>query len=131
MKAAKNFSFGRDEHREDGAPIRYKFKIGDEIPADIVEELDDEFILERVAEGSPNELTREQLMMLAGVGEYADDSVMVYDEGELREAHATFRSKADVVEWFETVQPASGLLDPDNQKKAEMVDIIVEELTGE
>lgn len=132
MKAAKNFSFGRGEHRKDGAPISYKFKTGEDIPDDIAEELDDEFILERVAEDSPNDLTREQLMMLAGVGDYAgEESAIEYDEEDLIEALSNLRSKADVVEWFETVHPSSGLLNPDDQTRVEMVELIVEELTGE
>lgn len=132
MKAAKNFSYGRGEHREDGAPIQYKFSVGDEIPDDIAADLDDSFILEKVAEDSPEELSREQLMMLAGLGEFASEGeVIEYDEVELREALGALRSKGDIFEWFETVHPDSGLLDPDEQTRAEMEDLIVEELTGE
>lgn len=137
MRAAKNFSHGRGEHRDDGQPIKYNFQAGDEIPDEIAEELDDSFILERVAEDNPDELTRDQLMVLAGIGveavEGSDDGevVMEYDEGELRDALGNFGSKGDIVEWFETVHPGSDLLDPSDQTRTQMVDLIVEELTGE
>lgn len=133
MRAAKNFSYGRGEHREDGAPIQYKFMAGDEIPDEIAADLDDSFILERVADDSPETLTREQLMMLAGIGEFAGDEegVIEYNEEDLREAIGELRTKADIVEWFDTVHPESDLLDPEDQTRDQMIDLIIEELTGE
>ena len=143
MRAAKNFSHGRGEHRKDGQPIKHNFKAGDELPDDIAAELDDSFILERVAESDPGSLTRAQLVELAGLNAPKDpvdfddddfedeDEAIEYDEGELREAIGQLATKGDVAEWFETVHPDSGLLDPVKQSRPAMVDIIIEELTGE
>ena len=129
-RAAKNFSHGKGEKRKDGQPIKYNFKIGDEIPDDIADEIDDSLILEKVAAGDPEELSRDQLMILANLTGQDEGATIEYDEEDLREAIGELNRKSDVMEWFETVRPESDLLEP-GMTRDDMVDLIVEELTGE
>lgn len=133
QRAAKAFSFGKGEHRDDGQPINYRFEPGDEIPEDIASEIPGNLILENLAEDDPDVLTRDQLMMLAGLGDHpADAEPIEYNEEDLRDALDNLRAKGDVLEWFNVVRPGQTLLtNTDDQNRAEMVDVIVEELTGE
>lgn len=126
MKAAINFSFGDGDRS-------HEFKSGDTIPTAIADQLDDKFILEKVAKKDPSELTRDQLIMLAGLNESVDDLEPIDwagREDELIETLRVLKTKGDVIDWFEQVHPANGLLEKQMLRDT-MIDIIVEELTGE
>ncbi len=126
MRAATNITYAT------GSGKHQTFAIGDELPDKIVKELPDKLILEKVAESEPESLSREQLMMLAGLGDHPADQPIEYDEGELREALSNLRSKPDVLDWFNTVHPGqTAITHQDDQTREDMVDAIVEELTGE
>jgi len=129
MRAAANFSYG------DGTDS-HKIRAGEEIPEEFLDDIPDRLILEKLAEANPEELSREQLMRLAGVGPFAEDSdgenePYEMDEDDLREALDNMRQKSDLVEWMATIRPDFDGLDIDDQTRIEMTDMIVEELIGE
>lgn len=128
VTAAKNFSFGDGE-------LRHFFTAGDEIPEEVASEIPSSLILEELAKDAPEELSRDQLMMMAGVGPYAEDGDpsdhYEMDEEELRDALGNLRTKADLVEWMAQVRPDFDELDTEAQTRAEMVDLIVEEMIGD
>ena len=91
MKAARNFVFGD----EDGE--RHDFAVGDEIPDDIVEELPNHLVLEKLADADPSQLTRDQLLVLAGIG--VEDTVDEFNEEEFFESLRNFNDKQALVDW--------------------------------
>ena len=123
MKAAINFSYG------DGKDS-FNFKAGDSIPNKIASELEDQFILEKVAKGNTESLTRDQLMMLAGLGpdQIEDMETIEYDEDKIIETLRVLKTKQYVIGWFEEVHPDNGKLDM-SMTREDMVIVIVEELT--
>ena len=130
MRAARSFSHGAGLD-EEGAPISYEIAAGDDIPDEILNDIPESLILEKVAQSNPEELSREQLLVLAGITTSADEMEPIeYDEESLREAMAELRSKADLAEWFEMIRPTSDQPDP-AWTRAEMVDYIIEEMIGE
>ena len=126
MRAATNITYAT------GSENHQTFAIGDELPAKVAKDIPDKLILEKLAESAPDSLSREQLMMLAGLGDHPADQPIEYDEGELREALSNLRSKTDVLDWFNAVRPGQELIShKDDQNREDMVDAIVVELTGE
>lgn len=108
MKAAIAISYGYVD--EDGIGQTLDIAPGEEIPDEILEEIPEHLMLEKLAEGNPEDLSRDQLMRLAGVGPYAegdedDYEVIEYDEESLREALGEFGSKSDIREWWNTIRP--------------------------
>lgn len=129
MKAAINFKFGSNDPN-----ARPKsFKIGSQVPEDIANQVPDHCILEKVAEEDPEQLSRDQLLILAGIGSEGVDDLepITYDEEELREGLRVLRTKSEVMEWFEEVRPDNNMLDKATQSRAEMEDIVILELMGD
>lgn len=125
MKAATNINYGDGENN-------HEFVMGQELPDDVAEDLPDNLILEKLAEGNPEGLTRPQLMVLAGLDGVEVTEPLVHNEDDLREALGNLRTKTDVLDWFNTVHPGQTLIShTDDQTREDMVDAIVEELTGE
>ncbi len=91
MKAARNFVYGDEEDR-------HNYVVGDEIPDDIVEDLPSHLILEKVARSNPNSLTREQLLVMAGLDE-DEDTEEEFNEEEFMEGLRDFNNKDDLIEW--------------------------------
>jgi hypothetical protein len=129
MRAAINFSYG------DGKKSR-QFMVGDEVPDSIAKELADKFLLEKQAKNDPKKLTREQLEVLAGVrtdggsddgdSDGDDDGQEKLNESDLRESFENFKTRAELVDWFDTYFPESGVeLDPTKMKRADIEDAIV------
>lgn len=129
MRAAKAISLGLGRDKNDKA-IEFFYAPGEEIDDDHLEHIPDHLVLEKVAEDDPESLSREQLMVLAGLAD-DPDAVAPHEmsEEEVREALGALRTKADLLEWFGQVRPELDVLDPENQSRVEMEDIIVEELT--
>ncbi len=126
MRAATNITYAT------GSENHQIFSIGDELPAKVAKELPDHLILEKVAESAPDTLSREQLMMLAGLGDHPVDQPLEYNEDDLREALGNLRSKTDVLDFFNQVRPGQTVIShTDDQTREDMVEAIVEELTGE
>lgn len=102
MKAAKSFSFG------DGKKT-HRFAPGDEVPDAIVDDLGDQadtLILELAAKNNPDVLSREQLLVLAGLSEEEAQAGQVpaeFDEDAFREGFENFSTKGDLIEWAETL----------------------------
>ncbi len=91
MKAARNFVFGNEDERHD-------FAAGDEIPDEIVDEIPNHLVLEKLAQADPDELTRDQLLVLAGL-KTGDDQPDEFDEEEFLESLASFNDKQALVDW--------------------------------
>ncbi len=91
MKAARNFVYGDGEERHD-------YVVGEEISDDIVEDLPSHLILEKVARSNPNSLTREQLLVMAGLDE-DEDTEEEFNEEEFMEGLRDFNNKDDLIEW--------------------------------
>lgn len=89
MKAARNFSYGTKKDR-------YKFVVGEEIPDDVVKKIPDHLVLEKLAQADPNKLTREQLLVIAGI---AVDTAQEFDEEQFLEGLRQFNNKGDLVTW--------------------------------
>lgn len=90
MKAARNFVYGDKEDRHD-------FVVGEEIPDDIVDDLPNHLVLEKLAQADPKKLTREQLLVMAGVD--TDEEDEEFNEEEFLEALREFNDKGSLVEW--------------------------------
>lgn len=134
MRAAKAISLGLGRDKADN-PINFFYNPGDEIDDAHLEHIPEHLILENLATESPDELTREQLMMMAGVGAYSDDpderaEAAELNEDEVREGLSALRTKADLVEWFLTIRPELSILDPERMNRQQMEDAIVQELTS-
>jgi len=115
MKAARAFSYGDGE-------TSHVFAVGDEVPDDIAEDIPDDLLLEKLAQDDPNKLTREQLLVLAGIEEDPDE--YEFDEDEFREGLAQFTTKRELVDWANEVYGAS--LNQDSANRDELEDMIVE-----
>jgi len=117
MKAAKNFIYGDGENT-------LQFAVGDEVPSKVAKDVDDSFILEKVAKSNPNSLSREQLLVMAGINsEASDDEDKEYTEEEFREALASnFRTKGELIEW---ANDAYGVEMDSSKTRAELEDEIV------
>lgn len=105
MKAATNISHGTGTKRSE-------IYAGQEIPEEFLADIPDELILEKLAEANPNNLSREQLMIMAGLiqedgtlAEGVSDTESEMSEEELREALGNFGSKVDILEWWGNVRP--------------------------
>lgn len=127
MRAAKSFKFGDGEKS-------HEFKTGDEVPDKIVKALDkdglaDRLILEKAAKANPDQLTREQLMELAGINSDEVGSQSEMTEESMREGFQQFNTKGDLVEWAEGVLAVEGL--SASWKREEIEDAIVEAFFGE
>ena len=116
MKAARNFVFGDDDGE------RHDFAAGDEIPDDIVDELPNHLVLEKLAEADPNELTRAQLMVLAGIG--VEDTVDEFNEEEFLESLREFNDKQSLVDWANEVMGME--LDTSDGTRDELETMIVD-----
>lgn len=95
MRAAKNFSYG------DGEKTKV-FRTGEEVPKKIADELDDELILEKVAKSNPSSLTRDQLLVLAGIENEDEEPIgpgEEISEEQFREGLKSLKSKADLADW--------------------------------
>lgn len=125
MKAAAHFVFGTDDDR-------IVFEPGDEVPDVIAEQVPEHLLLEKLARQNPESMSREQLMILAGlVGDQEEEQeAPSMTEEDVREALSEFRTKADLLEWFAEIRPESDLVDA-TMTRNEIEDAIVEELTGE
>ncbi len=125
-RAATNITYGSGEEQN-------TYSMGDHLPDDVAEELPDNLILENLAESDPDKLTRAQLLILAGLSDGESFAEPIeYNEEDLLEALSNFRTKGDVLDWFNGIRPGQTLIDTtDDQTRDEMVDAIVEELTGE
>jgi len=117
MKAAKSFDYGDGEKT-------HHFDTGDEVPSKIAKDLDDSFILEKVAKSDPNSLSREQLLVMAGINSPAsDDEDKEYTEEEFREAlSSNFRTKGELIDW---ANEAYGVEMDAGKTRAELEDEIV------
>lgn len=128
MQAAQRFSYGDGEES-------HVFEPGDEVPDEIADDIPERLLLEKLAKGNPERMTKDQLMRLAGVGPYAEDADpedfdedYELDEDELREAMDQFSTKRDLVEWFDEIRPGQEVVTRSmNRDKIE--DAIVEALT--
>ena len=130
MKAAQRITYGQE-----GNPQNLIIEPGEEIPNAILSEIPNKLILEKLAVDDPGDLSREQLMILAGVGPYGNGSFLPppseMDGDAIREALGNFRVKQDLVDWMQIIRPNFDGLDKHGQDRLEMEDIIVAELTGE
>lgn len=100
-RAARNFTYG------DGAERHY-FRAGQDVPDEIADDIPEHLILESVASKNPESLTREQLMVLAGLVDEDGNPATEADgeplsEDDVREALAEFSTKRDLIEWAEEV----------------------------
>ena len=91
MKAARNFVYGTEDER-------FEFVVGEEIPDDMIADLPDHLILEKVARSNPNSLSREQLLVMAGIEDDPGASEE-FNEEEFMEGLRNFNSKPDLVAW--------------------------------
>jgi len=110
MKAARNFVYGDDDGE------RHDFVVGGEIPDEIVEDLPNHLVLEKLAQADPNELTRDQLMVLAGLkGEEEAEFNAVQFLESLRE----FNTKASLVDWANETMGMELAVDDGNREELE------------
>lgn len=114
MRAAKNFQWGGkvDESRK-------SFKVGDEIPKRVAEDLDDSFFLEKLKK---KDLTRDQLLILAGKDVTEEDVVEEVDEKEFREGMQAIRTKGELASWAKEML---GVDVDENLTREEMEEAIV------
>jgi hypothetical protein len=130
MKAAAHFTYG------DGKES-YEFSPGDDVPDKIANDVPSHLILERLAKSDPASMTKDQLMQLAGVGPWSEDSGDTTEaepamtEESLREAFANFRTKADLVDWFAEVRPDSEYEVSTDMTRDDIEDTIIVEFLGE
>lgn len=130
MRAARNFTMGVTD--SEGNEVRRSFKSGEDIPKSLEKEVDDALILEKVAKNNPNELTREQLMDLAGLNDEQveeDEEVEVdedFDEDEFREGLQEMTTKRELKEWAQEFYGVE--LEGTRQ---EMEDALVAHITGD
>lgn len=101
MRAAKTFTYGFENER-------VIVRMGEEIPEEILddEDFDESLVLENVAKSNPSSLSREQLLVMAGLSaEDSDDGASEDEmtEEELREALGELNTKRDVVDWAQEV----------------------------
>lgn len=100
MKAAKNFTVGLDpEEFDNPGDARKTFKMGEEVPDDIADQLPDEFFLEKLRDSDPNSLSREQLLALLDMEDNVDIEPEEFDEDQFREGMKDFRNKQDLIDW--------------------------------
>lgn len=132
MRAAKNFTLGiKGESGETG---RVQIRSGEDIPDDLLDQVPDELILEKVARSDPQSLTREQLMELAGLTQSDDssngseDEEEEFNEEEFREGLSEFTTKRELVDW---AQEAFGLELDQSDKREDLEDQIVSFVSGE
>ena len=129
MKAAMRISHGHGGET-------FIIEPGEEIPEEFLSEIPDHLILEKLSSTDPDELSRNQLMMLAGVGPYSEDGEELpphqeMNEEDVRDALGNLRSKADLVDWMKVVRPNFNELDPGRHTREVMTNLIVIELTGD
>ncbi len=115
MKAARNFVFGNEDERHD-------FAAGDEIPDEIVDEIPNHLVLEKLAQVDPDELTRAQLLVLAGIG--VEDTVEEFNEEEFLESLREFNDKQSLVDWANEVMGME--LDTSDGTRDELETMIVD-----
>lgn len=120
MRAAKNFQWGgkADEPRRG-------FKVGDEIPKKVAEDLDDSFFLEKLKK---KDLTREQLLILAGKDVTEEDVTEEVDEKEFREGMQAIRTKGELASWAKEML---GIEVDENLTREDMEDSIVSQYLEE
>ncbi len=111
MRAATHISHGAGVDRA-GDPVLYEIAPGEAIPSEILDDIPPEMILENLAETSPEDLTRDQLMVLAGLAgpdaEAGDDEgvvTMEYNEEDLRTALGEMNRKSDIIDWWNMIRP--------------------------
>lgn len=128
VKAAKNFTIGLDpDDFDNAAEARRSFKMGEEVPTDIAKQLPDDMILEKVAKKNPEALSREQLLVMAGLrSEDGDDGDSAeegeFNEDQFREGLKEFKNKQDLVDW---AKEAVGVeLEKDDGSREELEDWI-------
>lgn len=132
MRAARNFTYGKGEHKPDGTPRNRAYAMGDDVPKEVADDIPDDLILEKVAKSDPDSLSRQQLLLLAGITDDEVGEPIEYDESDLRDALSNLRTKTDVLDWLNQVRPSQQVItDIEDQDRAEMVDLIIEEMTGE
>ncbi len=90
MKAARNFVYGDKKDR-------YNFVVGEDIPDNIVKKIPNHLVLEKLAQADPSQLTRDQLLVLAGI--VAGDDEEEFDEEQFLEGLRQFNNKDDLVAW--------------------------------
>ena len=120
MKAASDFKYG------DGERTHF-FKAGDEIPAKIVKDIPESLIFEKVLKNNPESLTKEQLLLLAGVDTDTLEPEEVNEE-QFREGMKELTTKRDLMTW---AREFFGLDLPESMTRAEMEDAIVSSQFGE
>lgn len=132
MKAARTFTYGPEDG--EGEQDRIRFKTGEEVPDEVVEALPKDVqegvILEIAAKKDPNKLSREQLLIMAGINgadEPPPDEEEMSEE-DLREAMGEFNTKADLVGWAKEVMDLD--LDVDDTRD-QLEDQIIEFYFGE
>jgi hypothetical protein len=135
MRAAKNFTMGVKDAK--GNESRRSFVAGEEIPKKLVSEVSDTLILEKVAKKSPDLLSREQLMELAGInedtkdvgdGDENEDVDEEFDEAEFREGLSQMTTKRELAEWaveFYNVELST------SDSREQMENALVEWITSE
>jgi len=124
VRAAENFIYGGKEEGD-----RTRYMAGDEIPAKIAKDVPDNLILEKVAKNNPDALSRDQLLIMAGVDrEAAGVEGAEFNEEDFREGLSGFKTKADLVEW---ANDALGIgLGEDDGTRQELEDQIVGHAKG-
>lgn len=131
MRAAKNFTLGLAD--AEGEAGRVSIRANQEIPDEYLDQVPDELILEKVARNNPQELTRDQLMELAGLndsdsGETEEvDEEDEFDEEEFREGLSEFDTKRALIDWAEEV---FGLELDQDDTRAQLEDQIVAFASG-
>jgi hypothetical protein len=121
VRAAENFIYSGSDDPAD----RQRFLQGEDVPASVAKDIPDHLILENVAKNNPDALTRDQLLIMAGVDREAagvpEDAE--FNEDDFREGLSNFKTKADLVEW---ANDALGMgLNEDDGKREELEDQIV------
>lgn len=134
MKAATNIVIGTTD--EEGTPIRVEINQGEEIPSEMLSLVGDELILEKIAKNDPNALTREQLLVMAGIGGDGEEGVdeeevdeEEVNEDQFREALKEFKNVTELADWAKNVLGMD--VDPKAQKREELEEMIVAEQFGE